>query len=92
MEAAAVWAVSRFGRSMRTPADALQVSEYAGRRRFVDARLVSAVHDTGTQIHVWTVNDPPAMERLLDAGVDGIVTDRPDLLNEVLRRRAGAAS
>ena len=53
----------------------------------VDARLVDAAHGAGAAVHVWTVNDPAAMERALDTGVDGIVTDRPDLLNEVLRGR-----
>lgn len=61
--------------------DALQVPE-----RIVTKSLVEAAHRGGKQVHVWTVNDPGAMQRLLDLGVDGIVSDRPDLLNEVVMR------
>ena len=61
------------------------------RRPFrIDGRFVEAIHSARAQIHVWTVNDPVAMNRLLDVGVDGIVTDRPDLLDKVLLTRAGA--
>ena len=51
----------------------------------VDRKLVDAVHTSGAHIHVWTVNETVDMHRLLDLGVDGIVTDRPDLLNDVLK-------
>ena len=50
----------------------------------IAARLIDSVHAGGAQIHVWTVNEVGDMRRLLEAGVDGIVTDRPDRLNEVL--------
>ena len=53
---------------------------------FRDA-LVERAHAVGVRVVVWTVNDPPTMARLLDAGVDGIITDRPDLLREVLISR-----
>jgi glycerophosphoryl diester phosphodiesterase len=49
--------------------------------------MVSAAHDRGLEVHVWTVNRRADMIRLLDLGVDGITTDRPDLLKEVLTRR-----
>jgi glycerophosphoryl diester phosphodiesterase len=49
--------------------------------------LISRAHDSGVRVIVWTVNDPDTMQRLLDHAVDGIITDRPDLLREVLIAR-----
>jgi glycerophosphoryl diester phosphodiesterase len=48
--------------------------------------VVTAAHEAGLGIIVWTVNDPEVMSALTDLGADGIVTDRPDLLREVLAR------
>lgn len=50
-------------------------------------RLVHQAHDLGVRVVVWTANDTHVMHRLLEAGVDGIITDRPDLLREVLVSR-----
>jgi glycerophosphoryl diester phosphodiesterase len=50
-------------------------------------RVVAIADELGARVVVWTVNDPPTMARLLDAGVAGLVTDRPDLLREVLLAR-----
>ncbi len=71
--------------------DCLQVPERQGRVTVVDRRTVEAAHEHGLQVHVWTVNDPADMRRLLDLGVDGIVTDRADLLREVLEERGRVA-
>lgn len=67
--------------------DCLQVPERAGRVHVVTADTVAAAHAAGRQLHVWTVNDAQTMHRLLDLGVDGIITDRADLLRDVLRSR-----
>ena len=83
-EAAAFLAAATAGRALRIGADALQVPPRQGRLTVVNRRFVAAAHKVGKQIHVWTVNQQAEMRRLLTLGVDGIVTDRPDLLNEVL--------
>jgi glycerophosphoryl diester phosphodiesterase len=69
------------------PAPCAQVPERIGALRVVDRRFVAAAHARGIQVHVWTVNDRPGMERLLDLGVDGLMTDRLALLKEVLVAR-----
>lgn len=53
----------------------------------VTARTVEAVHAAGRKMHVWTIDDADTMHALIDLGVDGIVTDRPDLLKAVLIAR-----
>lgn len=82
-EIAAAWTRSRLGRVPRDAADAYQVPD----GRVPDARFAAAAHAAGKHVHVWTVNDEVDMHRLLDQGVDGIITDRPDLLNQVVTQR-----
>ena len=53
----------------------------------VNQRFVDAAHARGIAVHVWTIDDDLEMERLLDLGVDGIMTDRPAVLRAVLERR-----
>ncbi|WP_028030432.1 glycerophosphodiester phosphodiesterase [Gemmobacter nectariphilus] len=53
----------------------------------ITPRFLRAAHRRGIPVQVWTVNDAPMMEHLLDLGIDGIMTDRPTLLREVLQRR-----
>jgi glycerophosphoryl diester phosphodiesterase len=71
----------------RQGADCLQVPLRHGPIPLVSPRFVRAAHRAGLPVHVWTVDDEPTMERLLDLGVDGLMTDRPGLLAAVFARR-----
>lgn len=84
--AMSAWLASRTGRPIRTKVAAYQLPFEAPGFR-LDRRFVDAAHAAGVHVHAWTVNGAVDMDRLLDMGVDGIVTDRPDVLNEVLRMR-----
>lgn len=64
-----------------------QVPTRHGRFNLVDQRLVAAARRRGFEVHVWTVNRETQMRALLDIGVDGLVTDAPDVLRDVLRSR-----
>ena len=66
---------------------ALQVPVRYGAVPVVTPGFIGRAHRHGLQVHVWTVNEPAEMHRLLDLGVDGIVTDRADLLKAVLQER-----
>jgi len=68
-------------------AGCVQVPLRHGRIRIVDRRFVAAAHRRGVQVHVWTIDEPDEMARLLDLGVDGLMTDRPGVLREVLEGR-----
>lgn len=67
---------------------AAQVPPRAGKLPLVTERFVARAHRRGLQVHVWTIDDPEEMDRLLDLGVDGIMTDRPEVLKDVLQRRS----
>ncbi|MCY3663527.1 MAG: glycerophosphodiester phosphodiesterase [bacterium] len=69
------------------PAGCVQVPARIEGRALVDRRFVEAAHRRGLQVHVWTVNDAGHMHRLLDLGVDGLMTDRPSVLRRVLEAR-----
>jgi glycerophosphoryl diester phosphodiesterase len=75
-----------FGGLYRPPAEAVQVPEYSGEIHVVTQRFVDAAHRLGMDVHVWTVNEADDMQRMLDLGVDGIITDAPDLLLNILGR------
>jgi glycerophosphoryl diester phosphodiesterase len=66
---------------------AVQIPERDHGARLVTARTVRILHAAGVEVHVWTVNDPRDMTRLLDLGVDGLVTDRCDLLKSLVASR-----
>ena len=67
--------------------DAVQTPEYFRGMLIASERTIRRLHDVGVEVHVWTVNDATAMERLLDRGVDGLVTDRTDLAVTVVSNR-----
>lgn len=71
----------------RLRADCLQVPARQGALTVVTRRFLARAHALGLPVHVWTVDDPAEMHRLLDLGVDGLVTDRTDLLATVLADR-----
>jgi glycerophosphoryl diester phosphodiesterase len=71
----------------RFAGDCAQVPVRTGRVTLVDERFVETAHRHGLQVHVWTIDDPGEMARLLDLGVDGIMTDRAATLRAVLEQR-----
>jgi glycerophosphoryl diester phosphodiesterase len=77
------------GLRIRLPAGAVaaQVPPRARRLTVVDRRFVSYAHRLGLQVHCWTIDEPHEMTRLLDLGVDGIMTDRLQTLRDVYTAR-----
>ena len=68
----------------RVPYQAFQVPETSGSTRVVSPRFVQLAHKAGIAVHVWTVDEPDDIRRLLDWGVDGIISDRPDVAAKVV--------
>ena len=75
----------------RPPGNALQVPEYFGLRRVTSVAFIEAAHRLGLEVHVWTVNEPVHMKRLLRWGVDGIMTDDPARAMASVTEWAGVA-
>lgn len=74
------WMAARGGQAAQVPV----------RRRSVQVltpRFVRDAHAAGLQVHVWTIDDPAQMHQLLDLGVDGIISDRIDVLRQTYRQR-----
>lgn len=65
--------------------DAVQIPQRIWRIRTTTPRTVRRLHAAGVEVHVWTINDPHEARRLLENGADGIVTDRADLMLELVR-------
>ncbi|HEV7899633.1 MAG TPA: glycerophosphodiester phosphodiesterase [Planosporangium sp.] len=88
-EVARLWVGARLGRAQRVPEGvvAAQVPLRHGRVPVVTPRFLAHAHRLGLQVHVWTVDDPARMHGLLDLGVDGIMTDRIEVLRDVYSAR-----
>jgi glycerophosphoryl diester phosphodiesterase len=74
---------------LNLPYDALQVPVTFAGKDIITPRFVEAAHARGVRVDAWTVDDPREMRRLLDLGVDVIMTNRPDVLSRVLEEREG---
>jgi len=80
-------AVQQGGEFPETPAVAFQVPERMGDLVVVDQAFVASAHARGKAVHVWTVNDTTAMDRLVELGVDGIISDLPTTLSGLLHEK-----
>ena len=69
------------------PSPCAQVPTHFGDREIVTPAFLDEAHRRGMQVHVWTIDDPDEMARLLDLGVDGMMTDRNEVLKSVLVAR-----
>jgi glycerophosphoryl diester phosphodiesterase len=85
----ALWAAAKYGGTRRFPPGvaAVQVPPRYGRLRLVTGRFIAAAHRAGLQVHIWTIDEPAEMTYFLDLGVDGIMTDRIEVLRDVYRDR-----
>lgn len=77
----------RLVRLARDPGPVFQVPVRHRGVRIVDERFVERVHAAGRHVHVWTIDERAEMEHLIDIGVDGLITDRTDVLRDVLVER-----
>lgn len=75
------------GRLPGGAATVAQVPVESGWFRVVNARFIASAQREGIPVHVWTIDDRDEMHRLLDLGVDGIMTDRPEVLRDVFVER-----
>ena len=66
------------------PGNCLQIPIYQYGIKLVTKRFINYIHSIGLKIHVWTINDEDTMQKLIDLGVDGIITDRPKALKDLL--------
>ncbi|MGW8318987.1 MAG: glycerophosphodiester phosphodiesterase [Candidatus Promineifilaceae bacterium] len=68
------------------PAQAFQVPEYSGSLHVLTHRFVDGAHSRNLDVHAWTINEEADMQRMIDLGLDGIITDYPDRLLALLQR------
>jgi glycerophosphoryl diester phosphodiesterase len=79
--------VRRLADALRGKGAALQVPRTRGPLTVVTERFVARAHANGIPVHAWTIDEPAEMHALLDMGVDGLMTDRTDVLRKVLLER-----
>jgi glycerophosphoryl diester phosphodiesterase len=72
---------------VRIQAGCAQVPLALGGRPLVDERFIAAAHARSLQVHVWTVDNEAEAAEMLDLGVDGVMTDRPAMLKDLLVSR-----
>lgn len=68
----------------KTQADSVEMPTKASGINLMDEKLIHAAQTRGIDVHYWTINDRETMKQLIDLGVDGIITDRPDIMIELL--------
>lgn len=74
-----------FLRNLYVPTvDAFQIPVEDSGFDLTDQKLIDGAHRLGMEVHYWTIDNPDTMRRLIDAGADGILTNRPDLLLKLL--------
>jgi glycerophosphoryl diester phosphodiesterase len=76
-----------FSRARSKKYDGFQVPELAGSTRVVSRRFIDCAHDRGLGVQVWTVDAEDDARRLIEWGVDGLITDRPDIIVPVVREK-----
>lgn len=81
------WLPRPLTRFLMRQVDVLQIPRRHGNLELVTAASVRRAHRLGLKVHVWTINDPAEMHQLFELGVDGIMSDRADLLADVMRQR-----
>jgi len=89
------WILNALGLSniYQSPAEAFQVPESSqlpvlGEVTVLTDRFVENAHKHNIAVHAWTINETDDMARLLDTGLDGIITDRPDRLKSIIEGRS----
>ena len=87
-----VLARARLAGPYRPPFEALQVPVREGSTEVITPAFVRTAHAKGVQVHAWTIDDRAEMDRLLELGVDGLITDRPDRALRATGRTVGEAA
>jgi glycerophosphoryl diester phosphodiesterase len=80
---------SKLGKTPKVETEAIQIGSEILNMRVIDQKLLRSVHAAGLPLHAWTINERTEMRRLIDLGVDGIITDFPDLLVSELQSGSG---